>query len=275
MELSSVLTCFAIGIPQEPVFGGGLLPKPKQRWSDVSSVLSDLAITTYAVEPARLQALLPDGFSPEVVNLAGEEKALVSAVTFLNRRFFVGYAPFVKLSCHQTNYRAYVRYKGKRAAWFFATSLGTPWCIVPRLFWKFPWYHSKNQHAVSWSNGVCQHYEWNAQGFNGREMLIAEGTSVPMGVLPGFQHEKECWEVLTHPFAGYLTRRDGQTAHYSVWHQPFEMKRGKVRSARFELFERLGLVEQGQEPHSVLLQQSIHYLVFLPPKRVPGSFVAS
>lgn len=102
----------------------------------------------------------------------------------------------------------------------------------------------------------------------GEEMLVAHGTSEPIGTLPGFGDEAETRLVLTHPLAGWLRRTDGQVAIYSVWDAPLELHRCEVEEARFEGWERVGLVKPGQAPHSVLVKRFTHYLIFLPPRVV-------
>lgn len=242
---------------------------PTQRLTDVSSELNSVAITTFDVDPDLMRSRLPAFLRPETVQLPQVGlRALVSAVTFLNTRFFVGFAPFVKLSCYQTNYRAYVRCNDDRAVWFFATSLGTPFVFLPRTFWRLPWHHARFRCDSRWNEGRCDHYVWRAGHAHGEEHIDARGTGQPMGVLPGFDSEEQTREILTDPMVGYLRRRSGQVATYSVWHPPFELERAESKAARFELFETLGLVEPGQVPHSVLVQPRIPYLIFLPPKNV-------
>ncbi len=244
------------------------LVAPRQRWSDVSSELHDVAITTWDVDPDAVSAQLPPWLSPDVFTVAGRKRAFVSAVTFLNRQFFVGYAPFVKLVCRQTNYRAYVRRGDQRAVWFFATSLGTPWVIVPRWIWRLPWARSRGEHSATWNDRQLAELRWSQTGELGEEQLVCRGTPEPPGRLEGFADERQTAQVLTHPFVGYLRRRCGSVVTYSVWHEPMQTLRAEPSTARFEHYERLGLVEPGQPPHSVLVQRHIHYLIVLPPRRV-------
>ena len=92
------------------------LARPSARITDVSSTLRDFAITTWDVSPDKLQSFLPSGLKPDTFEFAhGQRRAFVSAVTFLNTRFYVHFAPFVRLQCEQTNYRAYIRRGNERA----------------------------------------------------------------------------------------------------------------------------------------------------------------
>jgi uncharacterized protein YqjF (DUF2071 family) len=235
---------------------------------DVSSLLVDFAITTYDVDPAALASKLPAGITPTVGRTKdGRERAFVSAVTFLNTRFYVAFAPFVKLTCAQTNYRAYVRRGGVRGAYFFATHLDSIFVSLPRHAWGLPWSRSHVEQHAAWSDGGCAVYEWTGTGEH-IERLRARGNGQPIGVLDGFSDEATSREVMTHPEIGWLTRRNGTQATYSVWHAPLELERCDVDEARFERWERLGLVTEGQRPHSVLVQRHTQYLVRLPPRAV-------
>ena len=241
---------------------------PELGLGDVSSWLEDGAITTWDVDPEARAARLPSGIVPHRFRLDdGRERAFVSAVSFVNPDFFVGFAPFAKLEGRQTNYRAYVRRGDERAVWFFGTSLGSP-VIIPRYVWGLPWARSQGEHAARWGPRGLERMIWQVESSHGKEMLVLDGTGEPMGRLDGFASEAETQRVLTHPTVGYLHRRGGAVVTYSVWHRPFALERAVPEVARYTLFEDLGLVAPSAPPHSVLVQPRIHYLVFLPPRRV-------
>jgi uncharacterized protein YqjF (DUF2071 family) len=243
------------------------LAAPRMGLGDVSSHMVDFAITTFDVDPSVLASKLPDGMEPTVGKMAdGRERAFVSAVSFLNTRFYVAFAPFVRLTCAQTNYRAYVSYRGQRGAYFFATHLDSIFVFVPKHVWGMPWSRSRVTQRAEWSPS-CKRYAWDGAGER-VERLRARGTGEPIGVLDGFADEATSRSVMTHPEIGWLTRRDGELATYSVWHAPLELERCDVDEARFERWESLGLVEPGQRPCSVLVQKATDYLVRLPPRRV-------
>ena len=243
-----------------------LAAPPKQRLTDVSSDMVGFAITTWAVSPDALARELPASIVAERFRIGGEDRALVSAVTFYNTNFYVGFAPFVKLSCAQTNYRAYVRYAGERAVWFFRTSLDSVFVALPRYAWGLPWRRARVRTAHALGDELV--YDWRAESPGAAERLLLHGTGKPLDVLPGFDTAAETHRVLTHPTVGYLRRRNGSVATYGVWHAPLTMEVATPVEARFQLFEELGLVEAGQPPHSALVQRATRFLVRLPPRRV-------
>ncbi len=245
-------------------------PRPDSRWRDVTTTLADFAIITYAVDPAALAALLPAEFGPDVFTLDdGRRVAFVSAVPFRDLDFRFGFAPWLRFAFAQTNYRAYVTYRGQRCVWFFGTSLATRWVWIPRYRWKLPWHHACIDINADWQGERCARYRLHTVADWGSADAELEGSDEPAGRLDGFADAEETSLVLTHPLAGYFTRRDGRLGTYSVWHERLNLRLGSARNARFEVFEQLGLVQRGAPPHSVLIQRETEFVIRLPPQPVP------
>lgn len=239
---------------------------------DVLVTLRHFAIVTFAVRPEALARQLAPGFEPEVFGLAdGSQRALISAVAFLDVGFRFRVMPWPRFTFGQTNYRAYVRHEGERCAWFFGTSLATPFVLVPRWIWRMPWHHARMRFDVAWSGERCARYALTTRGGWGAADVRLAGTDEPTGTLDGFADDDETALVLTHPTDGYFRRSDGRVATYSIWHAPLVMRRATAERAHFEVFEELGLVEHDQAPHSVLVQRETDYVIFLPPRALPPS----
>lgn len=255
---------------------GTALVAPRARLTDVTSTLLDFVITTFDVAPEKLAAYLPSQLTPERVVLDdGRERALISAVTFLNTRFFVQFAPFVRLTCEQTNYRAYVRHTSSSGAadpgvWFFGTGLASPFVLLPRHAWRLPWHRMHVDRRSTWQGERLLALSWHARASGADERLELEGTSEPLTRLDGFASSEATHAVLTHPFVGFLRRRDRRVVTYGVWHRPLVMMHAAPKVARFSRFEALGLVAPEQAPHSVLVQRQTEFIVRLPPRRIPA-----
>jgi hypothetical protein len=242
-------------------------PRPRLGRLCATTTLADFAIVTFAVDPAALARSLPPGFVPEVRPLAsGEERAFVSAVPFRDVDFRFAGAPFVRRSFGQTNYRAYIRVEGRPAVWFFGTTLDSLLVAVPRLVWRMPWHRGDTSITASWDGGSCRAYRMSCTGRWGGADVELAGTGRPMGTLDGFQDVDDTALTLTHPLIGYFRRRDGRIGRYDVWHDRLRPEIGVASRARFAVFERLGLVEPGAVPHSVLLQRETEFDVLLPPR---------
>lgn len=232
---------------------------------DVTTTLADFAIITFAVDPDRLQSLLPPDFVAQRFSIDGAQRALVSAVPFRDLDFRFHFAPWLRFAFGQTNYRAYVLYRGEPCVWFFGTSLATPWVLIPQLLWRLPWHYARMRFDTSWESARCRHYHLHTTASWGRATVEIEGTDEPQGILPGFDSEAQTALILTHPLRGYFRRRDGLVGSYSVWHQRLHLRRGIARRARFELLDELGLTDALSKPHSVLLQERTEFHIYLPP----------
>ena len=245
------------------------LVMPKARLGDVNSTLFDFAITTFDVDVEKLASFLPQGLEVERFVMAdGRERGLVSAVTFYNTNFYVHFAPFVRLSCAQTNYRAYVKRGNERVVWFFGTALASPFVYLPRYAWRLPWHRAQVTRSSAWKDDALEKLDWHARATGAEEKLRLRGTGRALHQLDGFANVEDTHFILTHPTRGFLRTRSGRIATYGVWHAPLVMEEAEVDEARFERFELLGLVAPGQVPHSVLVQRTTDFLVLLPPQRV-------
>lgn len=243
--------------------------RPHARWGDVTTLLIDFAIVTFAVDPAALQRFLPAGFAPDIVTLDdGSQCALISAVPFRDQDFHFGALPWLHFSFGQTNYRAYITYRGERGVWFFGTSLATAAVAIPRYAWRLPWHHAHMQFTTRWSGERCEQYELVTHASWGEAEVVLTGTDEPAGRLDGFSDAESSTVVLTHPLRGYFYRRDGRVGTYAVWHPRLAPRRGIAHRTRFTVFERLGLITPESIPHSVLLQRATEFIIFLPPQRL-------
>lgn len=256
-------------VPDSARFTPAHLQRPHPRWTDVSTRLVDFAIITYAVEPTMLARYLAPGFEPDIRTLAdGRRKALVSVVPFQDRDFRFNAMPWPRFSMGQTNYRTYVLREGRPCVWFFGTSLTKPHVYAPILWWRLPWHPAVMKFDTEWSGERCHSYQLRTSAKWGPIDLELEGTEEPMGRLDGFADEEDTAVVLTHPTEGYYYRRDGHLGTYSIWHDRLQMFHARAHRLRIRLLEDLGLIGPHAEPHSILLQREVEFLVHLPPRKV-------
>lgn len=245
------------------------LTRPALRAQDVITTLADFVILTWAVDPSALAAHLPPGFTPETRVLDdGRAVAFVSAVPFRDLDFRFGGAEWAKFAMGQTNYRAYVWFRGRRAVWFFGTSLTGATVLVPQLLWKLPWHGAEIGIQATWEGEVNVHWHMETTSDWAPASVHLAGTDRPMGRLDGFADEEDTAVTLTHPLDGFFRRTDGRVGGYSVWHDRLRLHHAEVLRADVPLFTRLGLVAPGQPPHSTLLQRTTEFIVLLPPHLV-------
>lgn len=240
------------------------------RGLDALTTLADFSIAHWDVDPGRLQAFLPPGFTATAFPVGGRPRAVVGAVSFRDTRFRFAAAPFLRFHMGQVNYRAYVRHQGRDVAWFFGTTLTGPAVAVPRLLWRLPWHAARTRLDCAWDGDRLVRYAMETRSRWAPATLRARGTGrrlQPFGPLASWEETRR---ILTHPTEGYFRRRDGAVGTYSIWRAPLDLEEAEPEECRFALYERLGLVGPGQPPLHVLAQREVDFRIFLPPRRVPS-----
>ena len=90
-------------------------------------------VTSFAVGDHLVTRLLPDGVTPEVVEVDGRPAALVSAVSFVALGLRMPGVPFVRFDGGHVDYRTYVRHRGRPAVWFLGAAMhSAPGMAAPR-----------------------------------------------------------------------------------------------------------------------------------------------
>ncbi len=255
------------------IFTAELLRRDPPAGIDVVSGLQHFAIVTYAIPPERLRPHVHPRFDLECITGSnGEPLALVSMVPFMDDDFHFQRVPFPRFRFGQTNYRAYVidRKTGRRAAWFFGTSLDSWTVAVPHRVWKLPWHRAHIEFDCQFDEaaGRYSHYRMSTASAWAPVALELEDSGKSVESLMGFP-DLEAGEVtLTHPLDGAYCRRDGRLGSYRVWHDRLKLTEGKVLAAHIGLFDRLGLVPFAEQsmPHSVLIQRRTEFTIYLPPR---------
>lgn len=247
---------------------------PSNRWC-AETTLHHFAIVTYLVDPDALRRHLHPRFEPDVLDRGqGAGRSAVSVVTFLDRDFRFAGLPWVRASFGQTNYRAYVtdRDTGEHVVWFFGTCVDSMTVAIPRYGWKLPWHRARFTFDCDY-DAHTQRYRSFAVGTTSvwaPATVALEDTGHAPLQLDGFA-DLECGLVfLTHPLRGYFYRRDGALGSYSIWHERLRPTEGRATAARYALLDTLGLVPLGDTGsiHSVLIQKSVDFTIYLPPSLV-------
>src|SRR5258706_5729694 len=246
-------------------------PRARLRGLDATTTLEHFALVTFAVDPVVLRSVLPAGLEPETRRLDdGGQRGFVSAVSFRDVDFRFAIAPRIRASFFQTNYRAYVLGPdGRRAVFFFGTTLDSPLVVLPRLLWGMPWTGGRTRIAASWAaDGHCVAYRHrSARGWGAADVEIV-GTGESAGRLDGFADADDAAEVITHPLDGYFQKPKGRLGRYAVWHDRRRPELGQPRRSPYTVFQGLRPPASRDTPHSVLLQRSIDFDVLLPPRSV-------
>jgi hypothetical protein len=252
-----------------------LMAKPVPQGLAVETTLQHFVIVTYWVHPSDLRKHVHPRFEPVCLAAGGRSRqALVSVVTFLDRDFrFVAF-PYFKGSFGQTNYRAYVEdtETGEHVAWFFGTCLDSISVAIPRHLWKLPWHRARMDFACRYDQAAGRYTTFNVRTRSGwaPAQLSVEDSGRPPNQLAGVSNLEAGLVLLTHPLRGYFFRKDGALGSYAIWHDLAKPTVGALEEAKYPLLRQLGLVEYGDrnDIHSVLLQPSIDFTIYLPPSRI-------
>jgi hypothetical protein len=253
----------------------GLLTKPLPLGLAAETTLQHFVIVTYWVASSALRKHLHPRFEPVCLAVEGRpRRALISVVTFLDRDFRFAAFPWFKRSFGQTNYRAYIRdtETGEQAVWFFGTCLDSVSVFVPRYLWRLPWHRARMDFTCRYDHEATRYstFRVRTQSRWAPARLAIEDSGKPPLQVAGVSHLESGLVLLTHPLRGYFFRQDGSLGSYAVWHDRAQLTVGIVQEASYPLLQKLGLVEDGDQSgiHSVLIQPSIDFTIYLPPSRV-------
>ncbi len=240
-------------------------PRPPIRWCNSFTDLDDFALINWAVDAGRVQALLPTGWTVD----ERDGQTLVSMVAFLDHGFHFRAAPFVRLSCGQVNYRAYVRRGDEVGVWFFGTTLDSHLVTVPRRLWKMPWYRGDMEIESVWDDDHCRSWHTTVASRWGSADISLRGRGVAAARPPEFKDDDDVSAVLRNPFIGWYDRANGSgVGRYSVWHEPLRLEEAEPVEAHCQVYVDLGLITPGQLPAHAGIQRRTTFDVHTPPTRI-------
>ena len=261
---------------QQRTFSDEMLNRPQPGLIDVETTLAHFAVITYLIDPDVARQLLHPRFQLVTVMRDGREFGLLSVVPFVDQDFRFRFCPWLKWQFGQTNYRVYVRDQktDELAVWFLGTSLDSWTVSIPRHCWKLPWHRARIEFDCEYNSTEqrYEHYRMKTTNSWADAQVELSDTGKPVTELDGFPDAETGLVVLTHPLKGYYFRRDGRLGSYSIWHDRLQMTVGQVQSAHFALLDQMQLVQSSDldQVHSVLLQPTTEFTIYLPPRPVEG-----
>lgn len=248
-----------------------LIERPSPKGLDVLCGLKHFSIITYAVPANRFEAIFPERFKLDTIEIDGQEMGLISVVPFIDVNFTSAVFPFPNFTMGQTNYRIYIidTETNERCVWFLGTTLDSWTVAIPRLLWNLPWHSGKVSFDCKFdeSSRLYEKYKMETQSNWAEasvELIQSKDDSLSF---PGFPNTESALVYLTHPLAGFYYRRDGKLGTYRVWHKELLVKPASLKSANFKLLADLGLVNHSEQqtPYSVLIEPINEFTIYLPP----------
>lgn len=239
---------------------------------DIATVLRHFVMVTYSVAPDRLASHLPEGvFTPEILRINNRDRALVSAVFFIDEDFRFVRLPYPRFRFAQTNYRTYVRRvdNNKPAVWFFGTTLGGWPVHVARKLWRIPWHPGRYTTSMK---GNPVRYQYRVESSWAPADIDIVDTGSPLRSAPGFPSSHHLELILTHPVEGFFRRLDGRLGTYSIRHPLMAMTHGRAQRLSIPLFSTLGLLDEDKQatPHSIAICPRVPFHILMPPVVMGG-----
>jgi hypothetical protein len=255
-------------------FDDELQTRPAMRAWDVAATLEHFAIISYAVPAKRVRPHVDPAFDLDAFpGPNGDPVVWVSMVPFEDQDFRFAALPWLRFRFGQTNYRTYViePSTGRRAVWFFGTTLDSWTVAIPRYVWKLPWHrgHIRFDCEYDSKSGRYATYRMKTESNWAPVELELSDSGSAVTALDGCSNLEAALVALTHPLVGVYYRSDKQLGTYSIWHDRLNCNSGSVVSAKIGLFDRLGLVPYDEQarPYSVLIQHRTEFAIHLPPAR--------
>lgn len=221
------------------------------------------ALITYAIPAARLTHLLPPALEPELV----ADHALITTVCFRNVRMRWSMMLCPYLTFEQCSYRTYVRYRGSAATYLFGSDLGSIGSylahsiffgtVTPARFQVL-----RDPHSPLLARKV---------GYGRYDATIESANGVSLFRLEAFEsaavkNQTALSRFLTEQSYVFLRSATGLLGVRISSHQGFNPWSGRLLGARFDFWERLGLLsrDEARQPVSVLVEPSIRQNLSLP-----------
>jgi hypothetical protein len=146
--------------------------------------------------------------------------------------------------------------------WFLGAAMSSRLAWGLRRLWGMPWHRA----PVAVSDGAAR---YRAAVVDRRWPATIEAEEREGGEeVDGFDRLEHAADVLVNARLGLFRGRRGRPAVYRAEHSPPPPRVARPGPARVRLFEELGLVEPGAEPHSVLLVDAFDIAIELPPRHI-------
>lgn len=225
----------------------------------------NFAIVTYAVPVERVRPHVPARFRLQTFERDREQFCFVSATAFCNEDFRYSALPYPRLTFNESTYRTYVDYDGRQGIYFVGRYLGHPLALAAqralnRDVWLGDFEIETDLASAGYNSYTCQ-----VRSEQGDTTFALEALRRPEAKPPFDTTEKYVF-FITHRLHGLFASSAGFPGYMPVAHVRMQPYEGELRSARFDLWERLGIVEPDEvaQPYSVLVQPAVDFTLFPP-----------
>ncbi len=222
--------------------------------------MRNFAIITHAVPVERVRPHVPERFRIQTFDIGGETRCLVSATCFCNTGFRYSGLPYPRMTFNESTYRVYVDYDGRNGVFFVGRYLGHPVARAAQRIFDRDVYLGDFEVETSPSDIGYDSYTCRVKSRRGETSFALSATNEARAQAP-FATADEHTYFVTHRLHGLFTSSTGAPGHMPVTHDRMKPWQGELRSGRFELWERLGILypDEVADVFSVLVQSVIDF----------------
>jgi hypothetical protein len=230
----------------------------------VAMQLRNVLYITYPVPEARLRALLPEFLKPAAPE---KDNALISIVVLRCTKVRINSLPFVRFNYNQLNIRTYVvdPITGKQGVYFLESGVTSRLISMATHTLGIPWQHIGLEVQVTTDNNR-QHLSYNASGIWRDDFHIAAAEAPePCDRLTLFKDIESAVDHIVRPLIGFFGAKSGHTGRFTIWHQDIMPQIWQLQQVHFPLLNKLDIVEDIDNPHSVFFLPQADFYIHMPP----------
>ena len=236
-----------------------------ERLTTISVDVVNFALVTYAVPASRVRRLVPSRLTLETFVEGEDERCLVSATCFCNERFRWSALPHPHFTFDESTYRTYVTHRGRRGAFFLQRYLGKTLAWLPQRLFDMKVSLADFDVRTDRDDDGYTGYSCEVRSGDVQNNFTITATEEP-APRPPFSTGDEIAQHITYRLHGFFIGSPSLPGHMPVSHRRMRPRAGRLSSARFDTWERLGVLNPDEvtAPYSVLVEPRIHFLLHPP-----------
>lgn len=223
--------------------------------------VGNFALLNYRVPAERVRQHLPPSYDLQTF----DGDCFVTVTCFSNGGFRLWMVPAPRLTFDESTFRTYVTHKGRVGVYFFGRYLSRAAATVPQRAIARDTYDADFTVATESTDQGYRAYSCHARSDAGETSFALTATERPRALDP-FVTGEDLAQFFTYRLHGFFTTSLRFQGHMPVGHRRMDPWAGELSTARLDLFEELGILEQdeAQRPHSVLVEPGVRFTLYAP-----------
>jgi uncharacterized protein YqjF (DUF2071 family) len=230
------------------------------RFLRVEMTLRDVLYVSYAVQSGRLRHIVPRALR---LATAGNDMAFISVVVLKSTRVRMNLMPFPRFNYNQLNVRTYVidPVSGRQAVYFIKSGVTSRFISLVTRTTGIPWQFI-NLEIKADSDSYTASGHWEAD-YSIQARSLSDQSSKPAF----FEDKKSAADFLVRPLIGFVGDKK-RLGRFTIRHPEVETDSWQLAGMDFPLFNSLGVVYEGDSPHSVFYLPQADFSIYLPPTKI-------